>query len=98
MGSRLIVGWAYHENTYAKVERVQGAVGTTGTWPTAVGTILQPIVPICPPRAVFAANDSASTLGVGRWGDQRLFFNDRGQRRRTPLSLPDQHATGEPAA
>ena len=43
------------------------------------------------PNAVFAINNLASILG----GDLTLFFIDRGQHPRLPLSLADLRAAGE---
>ena len=43
------------------------------------------------PYAVFAINNSASTLG----GELTPFFIDRGQHPRMPLSLPDLRSAGE---
>ncbi len=92
IGSSLLVGSAYHKNTNAKSERVNGVLGDTlrafangrkGDWDSWL------------PYAVFAINNSASTLG----GDLTPFFIDHGSHPRLPLSLPDLRDSGEsPAA
>ena len=86
MGSRLIVGSAYHKNTNAKVERANGVIGDTlrayangrkDDWDRQL------------PLAVFAINNAASTLGDGL----APFFIDRGAHPRLPLTAP---AAGSP--
>ncbi len=86
IGSSLLVGSAYHKNTNARAERVDGVLGDTlraiDDWDVWL------------PYAVFAINNAASTLG----GDLTPFFIDRGQHPRLPLSLPDLRQAGEPVA
>jgi hypothetical protein len=86
MGSRLIVGSAYHKNTNAKVERANGVIGDTlrahangrkDDWDRQL------------PLAVFAINNAASTLGDGL----TPFFIDSGAHPRLPLTAP---ATSHP--
>ena len=80
-GWGLIVGSAYHKNTYAKVERAAAngvisdtlrayANGRKDDWDDHL------------PLAVFAINNATSTLG----GDLTLFFVDRGAHPPLPLS------------
>ena len=79
LGSALIVGSAYHKNTSAKVERVNGVVGDTlrafvngrgDDWDT------------CLPLVDFAINNSESATATG----MTPFFIDRGEHPRLPLS------------
>ena len=85
ISSSLLVGSAYHKNTNAKTERVNGvwwdtlrafANGRKYDWDAWL------------PYAVFAINNLASTLG----GELTPFFIDRGQHPRMPLFLPDLRA------
>jgi hypothetical protein len=85
MGSSLIVGSAYHKNTNAKVERANGVLGDVlrsfanprkDDWDLHL------------PFAVFAINNSVSTLG----GHLTPLFIDRGAHPRLPLT-----STGTPA-
>ena len=92
LGSSLLIGSAYHKNTNAKAERVNGVLGDTLR---AFANGRKDDWDVWLPYAVFAINNAASTLG----GDLTPFFIDRGQHPRLPLSLPDLRATGEsPAA
>ena len=91
LGSSLLIGSAYHKNTNARVERVNGVLGDTLR---AFANGRKDDWDVWLPYAVFAINDAASTLG----GDLTPFFIDRGQHPRLPLSLPDLRTVGEPAA
>ena len=88
IGSSLIVGSAYHKNTNAKTERVNGVLGDTLR---AFANGRKDDWDVWLPYAVFAINNAASTLG----GELTPFFIDRGQHPRMPLSLPDLRAAGE---
>ena len=92
IGSSLLIGSAYHKNTNARAERVNGVLGDTLR---AFANGRKDDWDVWLPYAVFAINNAASTLG----GDLTPFFIDRGQHPRLPLSLPDLRAAGElPAA
>ena len=91
IGSSLLIGSAYHKNTNAKAERVNGVLGDTLR---AFANGRKDDWDVWLPYAVFAINNAASTLG----GDLTPFFIDRGQHPRLPLSLPDLRAAGEPPA
>ena len=92
IGSSLLVGSAYHKNTNAKTERVNGVLGDTLR---AFANGRKDDWDVWLPYAVFAINNAASTLG----GELTPFFIDRGQHPRMPLSLPDLRAVDEtPAA
>jgi len=92
IGSSLLVGSAYHKNTNAKTERVNGVLGDTLR---AFANGRKDDWDVWLPYAVFAINNSASTLG----GELSPFFIDRGQHPRMPLSLPDlRHVDETPAA
>jgi hypothetical protein len=92
LGSSLLVGSAYHKNTNARAERVNGVLGDTLR---AFANGRKDDWDVWLPYAVFAINNAASTLG----GDLTLFFIDRGQHPRMPLSLPDLRSAAEaPAA
>ena len=91
IGSSLIVGSAYHKNTNAKTERVNGVLGDTLR---AFANGRKDDWDVWLPYAVFAINNAASALG----GELTPFFIDRGHHPRMPLSLPDLRATGEPHA
>ena len=92
IGSSLLVGSAYHKNTNARAERVNGVLGDTLR---AFANGRKDDWDVWLPYAVFAINNAASTLG----GGLTPFFIDRGQHPRLPLSLPDLRAAGEsPAA
>ena len=91
IGSSLLVGSAYHKNTNAKTERVNGVLGDTLR---AFANGRKDDWDVWLPYAVFAINNAASTLG----GELTPFFIDRGQHPRMPLSLPDLRAAGEPPA
>ena len=88
IGSSLLVGSAFHKNTNAKVERVNGVLGDTLR---AYANGRKDDWDVWLPYAEFAINNSASTLG----GDLTPFFIDRGAHPRLPLSLPDLHNSGE---
>ena len=88
IGSSLIIGSAYHKNTTAKVERVNGVLGDTLR---AFANGRKDDWDVWLQYAVFAINNAASTLG----GDLSPFFIDRGQHPRLPLSLPDLRAASE---
>ena len=88
IGSSLLVGSAYHKNTNAKTERVNGVLGDTLR---AFANGRKDDWDVWLPYAVFAINNSASTLG----GELTPFFIDRGQHPRMPLSLPDLRSAGE---
>ncbi len=88
IGSSLIVGSAFHKNTNAKVERVNGSLGDILR---AYANGRKDDWDVWLPYAVFAINNSASTLG----GEMTPFFIDRGAPPRLPLSLPDLHISGE---
>ena len=90
IGSSLLIGSAYHKNTNARVERVNGVLGDTLR---AFANGRKDDWDVWLPYAVFAINNAASTLG----GDLTPFFIDRGQHPRLPLSLPDLRTAGEPA-
>ena len=81
MGSRLIVGSAYHKNTNAKVERANGVIGDTLR---AVANGRKDDWDKHLPFAVFAINNAASTVD----GGLSPFFIDRGAHPRLPLSAP----------
>ena len=89
LGSSLLIGSAYHKNTNARVERVNGVLGDTLR---AFANGRTDDWDVWLPYAVFAINNAASTLG----GDLTPFFIDRGQHPRLPLSLPDLRTVGEP--
>ena len=92
LGSSLLVGSAYHKNTNARAERVNGVLGDTLR---AFANGRKDDWDVWLPYAVFAINNAASTLG----GELTPFFIDRGRHPRMPLSLPDLRADGEtPAA
>ena len=91
IGSSLLVGSAYHKNTNARAERVNGVLGDTLR---AFANGRKDDWDVWLPYAVFAINNAASTLG----GDLTPFFIDRGQHPRLPLSLPDLRQAGEPVA
>ena len=92
IGSSLLIGSAYHKNTNARAERVNGVLGDTLR---SFANGRKDDWDVWLPYAVFAINNAASTLG----GDLTPFFIDRGQHPRLPLSLPDLRAAGEaPAA
>jgi len=88
IGSSLIVGSAYHKNTNAKTERVNGVLGDTLR---AFANGRKDDWDIWLPYAVFAINNAASTLG----GELTPFFIDRGHHPRMPLALPDLRVAGE---
>jgi len=88
IGSSLIVGSAYHKNTNAKTERVNGVLGDTLR---AFANGRKDDWDVWLPYAVFAINNAASTLG----GELTPFFIDRGHHPRMPLSLPDLRVPGE---
>ena len=88
IGSSLLVGSAYHKNTNAKTERVNGVLGDTLR---AFANGRKDDWDVWLPYAVFAIKNSASTLG----GELTPFFIDRGQHPRMPLSLPDLRNMGE---
>ncbi len=90
IGSSLLVGSTYHKNTNAKT--TNGALGDTLR---AFANGRKDDWDVWLPYAVFAINNSASTLG----GELTPFFIDRGQHPRLPLSLPDlRYAEETPAA
>jgi transposase InsO family protein len=88
IGSSLIVGSAYHKNSNAKTERVNGVLGDTlrafangrkDDWDAWL------------PYAVFAINNAASTLG-----DKLIpFFIEGAQTSHAPRALPDLRVAGE---
>ena len=79
LGSALIVGSAYHKNTGAKVERVNGVVGDTlRAFVNGRGDDWDK----CLPLVNFATNNSESAVAVGL----TPFFIDRGEHPRLPLS------------
>jgi hypothetical protein len=92
MGSCLIIGSAYNNNTITKVEWANGVIsytlrayanGRKDDWDRQL------------PLAVFAINNAASTLGDGL----TFFFIDRGAHPRLPLSaVPVDGASGESPA
>jgi transposase InsO family protein len=88
IGSSLLVGSAYHKNTNARAERVNGVLGDTLR---AFANGRKDDWDVWLPYAVFAINNAASTLG----GGLTPFFIDRGQHPRLPLSLPDLRSAGE---
>ena len=87
IGSSLLIGSAYHKNTNAKAERVNGVLGDTLR---AFANGRKDDWDVWLPYAVFAINNAASTLG----GDLTPLFIGRGQHPRLPLSLPDLRAAG----
>ena len=89
IGSSLLVGSAYHKNTNAKAERVNGMLGDTLR---AFANGRNDDWDVWLPSAVIAISNAASMLG----GALTQFFIDRGQQPRLPLSLPDLRAAGEP--
>ena len=89
IGSSLLVGSAYHKNTTAKAERVNGMLGDTLR---AFANGRNDDWDVWLPSAVIAISNAASMLG----GALTQFFIDRGQHPRLPLSLPDLRAAGEP--
>jgi len=91
IGSSLLVGSAYHKNTNAKAERVNGVLGDTLR---AFANGRKDDWDVWLPYAVFAINNAASVLG----GGLTPFFIDRGQHPRLPLSLPDPRFDNEPPA
>ena len=92
IGSSLLIGSAYHENTKAMAERVNGVLGDTlRAFTNGRKDDWEVWLPCW--YAVFAINNAASMLG-----NLTLFFVDRGQHTRLPLSLPDLRAAGEPPA
>ena len=88
IGSSLIVGSAYYKNTSAKTERVNGVLGDTLR---AFANGRKDDWDVWLPYAVFAINNSASTLG----GKLTPVFIDRGSHPRMRLSLPDLRTAGE---
>jgi hypothetical protein len=88
IGSSLLVGSAYHKNTNARAERVNGVLGDTLR---AFANGRKDDWDVWLPYAVFAINNAASTLG----GDLTPFYIDRGQHPRLPLSLPYLRSAGE---
>jgi len=79
LGSSLIVGSAYHKNTGAKVERVNGVVGDTlRAFVNGRGDDWDR----CLPLVDFAINNSESAVAAG----MTPFFIDRGEHPRLPLS------------
>ena len=89
IGSSLLIGSAYHKNTNAKAERVNGVLGDTLR---AFANGRKDDWDVWLPYAVFAINNAASTLG----GNLTPFFIDRGRHPRLPLSLPDLRSDSEP--
>ncbi len=90
IGSSLHVGSAFYKNTKDKVERVNDVLNDTFR-AFANGRKNDSDVWLPSPYAVFAINNSASTLG----GDSTPFFIDRGALSRLPLSLFDLRNSGE---
>ena len=82
LGSSLLVGSAYHKNTNARAERVNGVLGDTLR---AFANGRKDDWDLWLPYAVYAINNSASTLG----GELTPFFIDRGCHPHHPLALPD---------
>ena len=82
LGSSLLVGSAYHKNTNARVERINGVLGDTLR---AFANGRKDDWDLWLPYAVYAINNSASTLG----GELTPFFIDRGCHPHHPLALPD---------
>ena len=79
LGSALIVGSAYHKNTGAKVERVNGVVGDTlRAFVNGRGDDWDRWLPLVD----FAINNSESAVAAG----MTPFFIDRGEHPRLPLS------------
>ena len=87
--SSLLIGSAYHNNTNAKAERVNGVLGDTqrafangskDDW--IPGTLSRGT---WQPYADFAINNAALTLD----GERTPFFIDRDQYPRMPLTIPD---------
>jgi hypothetical protein len=89
IGSSLLIGSAYHKNTNAKAERVNGVLGDTLR---AFANGRKDDWDVWLPYAVFAINNAASTLG----GNLTPFFIDLGRHPRLPLSLPDLRSDSEP--
>ena len=77
IGSSLLVGSVYHKNTNAKTERVNGVLGDTLR---AFANGSKNNWDVWLPYAVFAINNSGSTLG----GELTPFVIDRGQHPRMP--------------
>ena len=79
LGSALIVGSAYHKNTGARVERINGVVGDgLRAFVNGRGDDWDR----CLPFVDFAINNSESTVEAG----MTPFFIDRGEHPRMPLS------------
>ena len=91
IGSSLLIGSVYCKNTNAKAERVNGVLGDTLC---AFANGRKDDWDVWLPYAVFAINNTASTLG----GDLSPFLIDSCQHQRLPLSLQDLLAAGEPLA
>ncbi len=88
IGTSLILGSAYHKNTNAKTERVNGVLGDTLR---ALANDRKDDWDVWHPYAVFAINNAASTLGC----ELTPFFIDREHQSRIPLVLPDLRIAGE---
>jgi transposase InsO family protein len=79
LGSSLLVNSAYHKNTNARAERINGVLGDTlRAAKEAFANGSKDDWDVWMPYAVFAINNAASTLG----GDLTPFFIDRGQHLR----------------
>ena len=88
LGSSLVMSSAYHKNTNAKVERMNGVLGDTLR---AYSNLRRDDWDQWVPYVYFAINNAPSVLG----GSLSPFYIDRGEHPRLPLSFPDTRAQPE---
>ena len=88
LGSSLVMSTAYHKNTNAKVERMNGVLGDTLR---AYSNLRRDDWDQWVPYVCFAINNAPSILG----GSLSPFYIDRGEHPRLPLSFPDTRALPE---
>jgi hypothetical protein len=85
ISSSLLVGSAYHKNTNARAERVNGVLGDTLR---AFANGRKDNIDVWLPYAVFAINNAASMLGAASPRSSSIGANARGCRSPSPTCAP----------